>query len=189
MKRIMMLLAMAALVMSGLPAFAQGHGQGRSQGMGQGLGQGMGQGMPGQPSQGQPGQGQGMMSGSGFTVVDRDNDGRISQEEFQQSFEQWDRDESGYLDRSEWQHGHGQLAAGQGVMGMSGWTDFQEMDADGDGSVSVEEFQAHHPRLGQQDMALIDTDKDGKISEQEWQRLRQAHGGAQGGMMGGAAKQ
>ncbi len=166
MKRLMAILATVALLAAAGSALAQGQSAGKK---------------PAQDSR--PGHGHGMMADSGFEIVDQDKDGRISSQEFQQSFQKWDRNGDGYLDRSEWQAGHGGLIGqGQGSMGMGRWANFQDMDTNKDGQVSLEEFRARHPGMGQQDMAIIDTDGNGTVSAQEWDKFRSAHGGMQGGM-------
>lgn len=55
--------------------------------------------------------------------------------------------------------------------GQAGYSLFEQMDQNGDGSVSQSEFQAYN--LGEQDktqlFSVIDQNKDGTISESEWQ--------------------
>ncbi|WP_027369107.1 EF-hand domain-containing protein [Desulfocurvibacter africanus] len=171
MKRIVAILAAVAMLAAAGSALAQGQGPGQGKGHGQGKG----------PAVGKPGYGYGMMAGGGFEIVDQDKDGRISSQEFQQSFQKWDRNGDGYLDQTEWQSGHGQLT-GQGSMGMGRWANFQDMDTNNDGQISLEEFQVRHPGMSQKDMTLIDTDGNGTISAQEWDKFRSAHGGMKGGM-------
>ena len=64
---------------------------------------------------------------------------------------------------------------------------FTQMDKDGDGRVSWEEFQAAYSNMKRPAFDAVDTDKDGWISHEEWDSFRAAHAGARssGGMGGG----
>jgi hypothetical protein len=87
-------------------------------------------------------------------------------EDHAQSGEEEESDEDGGMPgmtgRGHWRHGyHG----GHGMVGMR--IIFSLMDADGDGTVSLQEFQAAQERI----FRAIDTDHDGTVTLEEMQNF------------------
>ncbi len=70
--------------------------------------------------------------------------------------------------------GHG------GGMDMAGMAKFnvpvQDLDTDGDGAVSWDEFSQKYEGTDKQVFEVIDTDKNGKLSQPEWDKFTSAHG-------------
>ena len=64
---------------------------------------------------------------------------------------------------------------------------FTQMDKDGNGQVTWEEFQAVYPNMKRPAFEAVDTDKSNGISHEEWDAFRSGHAGARasGGMGGG----
>ena len=98
-------------------------------------------------------------------------------------FRAWDADDSGGIDRAEFheamqqlskQEGMGlaedELEAFQGTYGGSG--DFDDIDTNGDGEVSTEEFDRYTDSL-----AAADSDGDGSVSAEELARYKSVYGG------------
>jgi Ca2+-binding EF-hand superfamily protein len=57
-----------------------------------------------------------------------------------------------------------------GVMGMTGAAyaaSFAEIDANGDGAISADEFAAAYPEVGQDAWTAADTNGDGMLTEDE----------------------
>lgn len=76
--------------------------------------------------------------------------------------------------------GHGMMGRGMMGHGMMGRPPvmriiFALIDADGDGTVSLQEFQVGHERI----FKAMDTDKDGKLTQEEI--LMFMHGGGRAG--------
>jgi hypothetical protein len=53
---------------------------------------------------------------------------------------------------------------------------FHELDADGDDSVTWEEFKQRFPDAPKDVFAAVDQDGDGIIDHDEWHAFKQAHG-------------
>ncbi len=53
---------------------------------------------------------------------------------------------------------------------------FGDMDSDGDGLVSMAEFNAHFPQAEPKVFHAIDLNQDGTIDHDEWHRFKEAHG-------------
>lgn len=53
---------------------------------------------------------------------------------------------------------------------------FSELDADGDDSVSREEFKQHFPDSTEDVFRAVDQDGDGLIDHDEWHTFKEAHG-------------
>jgi hypothetical protein len=53
---------------------------------------------------------------------------------------------------------------------------FGDMDSDGDGSVSAEEFAAYFPDADQTVFAALDMNQDGGVDHDEWHAFKEAHG-------------
>ncbi|MFP4350519.1 MAG: EF-hand domain-containing protein [Desulfococcaceae bacterium] len=74
--------------------------------------------------------------------------------------------------------GHG------GGMDMAGMAKFnvpvQEMDTDGDGDVTWDDFSKKYEGTDKQVFDVIDTDDDGKLSQSEWDKFKSAHGMGKG---------
>ncbi|MEZ0576512.1 hypothetical protein [Halodesulfovibrio aestuarii] len=75
---------------------------------------------------------------------------------------------------------------------VSADTKFDKMDANGDASISWEEFSKTYPSMKEQAFQTIDKDNSGEISHDEWYGFMAGHnsggkkgGGMMGGMMGG----
>jgi hypothetical protein len=51
-----------------------------------------------------------------------------------------------------------------------------ELDANGDGFVTWEEFHGRFPSVEREFFEVVDLDKDGFVSGEEWHMFRQAHG-------------
>jgi Ca2+-binding EF-hand superfamily protein len=73
----------------------------------------------------------------------------------------------------DWHHGgmmgHGMM--GQGRHGMAMRIIFALMDANGDGKISLEEFQAAHERI----FRAMDTDHDGTVTLEEMEAFMHGH--------------
>ena len=103
-----------------------------------------------------------------FSQMDTDKNGKVTWEEFQKAypglsqsvFDALDADKNGGISVEEWQR-----AAGR----------FLQMDTDGDGYVSWEDFQRVFPKMQKGAFESIDTDKNGKISMEEWARFLEQH--------------
>ncbi len=52
-----------------------------------------------------------------------------------------------------------------------------DMDKDGNGSVSFEEFKAVFPNTQQAGFDMLDRDGDGQLSAAEWEAFKDAHKG------------
>ncbi len=52
-----------------------------------------------------------------------------------------------------------------------------DMDKDGNGSVSFEEFKAVFPNTKQAGFDMLDRDGDGQLSSAEWEAFKDAHKG------------
>lgn len=118
-----------------------------------------------------------------FSQMDADKNGKVTWEEFRKTypglsqnvFDALDADKDGGISIEEWQR-----AAGR----------FLQMDTDGDGYASWEDFQRVFPKMQKGAFDSIDTDKDGKISMEEWAHflaqhnkgMNPAHGKAPEGM-------
>lgn len=69
------------------------------------------------------------------------------------------------------------IAATLGVAvlaGVTGAASFGEVDANGDGAVSQDEFAAAYPEAGEDVWAQIDANKDGQVTEDEHQAAMEA---------------
>ena len=64
-------------------------------------------------------------------------------------------------------HGHGYMT--------KSW-DMTEMDRNGDGELSFEEYVAPSVEKQRSGFDMIDTDKSGYIGQEEWRILLEAHG-------------
>lgn len=63
---------------------------------------------------------------------------------------------------------------GHGYMMPSG--DMTEMDADGSGSLSFDEYTESHKESLRGGFDMIDENNDGEIGEDEWQKFLEVHG-------------
>lgn len=103
-----------------------------------------------------------------FVRMDADKNGKVTWEEFRKTypglsqnvFDALDADRDGGISIEEWQR-----AAGR----------FLQMDTDGDGYASWEDFQRVFPKMQKGAFESIDTDKNGKISMEEWARFLEQH--------------
>lgn len=64
-------------------------------------------------------------------------------------------------------HGHGYM--------MPSW-DMTEMDADGSGSLSFDEYSESHKKSLRGGFDMIDENNDGEIGADEWQKFLEVHG-------------
>lgn len=53
---------------------------------------------------------------------------------------------------------------------------FGDMDTDGDGSVSAEEFAVYFPDANQTVFSALDMNQDGGVDHDEWHAFKKAHG-------------
>jgi len=53
---------------------------------------------------------------------------------------------------------------------------FGDMDANGDDSVSWDEFKSHFPQADQKVYAALDLNGDGGVDHDEWHAFKEAHG-------------
>jgi Ca2+-binding EF-hand superfamily protein len=67
--------------------------------------------------------------------------------------------------------------------GMALTQELSDLDTDGNGSLSFEEFKSAFPSMDQKAFDFLDTDKDGMLDHDEWQRSKEMHKGM-GGMQG-----
>jgi len=137
--------------------------------------------------QGGPPGGQGGEEEDVFSILDQDQDGRISREEFQQGFEEepeglWDqedKDQDGFISYDEFGGPKGQRGGAPGGGAPGGGDEaaaptevFYMMDTDGDNRISKEEFDAHFENIGvEPNNALFnrdDVDKNGFIEFEEF---------------------
>jgi hypothetical protein len=86
-----------------------------------------------------------------------------------------DQDEPGWRHHRDWGRGMGMMGRG-GMMGSGSMGHgmmmrmlFAMMDSDGDGTVSLQEFQAAHERI----FKAMDTNKDGRLTLEEIQAFMQ----------------
>ena len=144
--------------------------------------------------------GHGMMSmDATFESLDADGSGLISREEFKARFNRTrdevfnllDPDGNGGLDKEEW-HSFQEMHAGMGESGEKGSfhgdkempdpaafnAHFPDMDADGDGLVSRDEFGSYFSKAGDTDRVFdaVDLDKNGLLDHDEWHEFKVAHG-------------
>lgn len=61
------------------------------------------------------------------------------------------------------------IAATLGVAGAAGAAAFGEVDANGDGAISQDEFVAAYPQVGADVWEQIDANGDGQLTEEEHQ--------------------
>mgnify|MGYP006298441579 CR=1 FL=1 len=77
-------------------------------------------------------------------------------------------------------HGKMKGMGHSGGMDMAGMAKFnvpvQEIDADGDGDVTWDDFSQKYEGTEKQVFEVIDTDDDGILSESEWDKFKSAHG-------------
>ncbi len=122
-------------------------------------------------------------SDGGFSQLDTDGDGMVSSEEYMEPFARWDADDDGQLSKDEWMAGHGgSRAKGHGMGHGEGHgktnldVPMDKIDANGDGAIDAEEFEAQFPSLSK-GFGMIDTDKSGAIEAGEWEAFRKSHAG------------
>ncbi len=99
--------------------------------------------------------------GCHFARLDKDSDGKISQDEFpgpDEHFTQFDTDQDGYLDESELPKGPPKGKDGKIRKPKS----FSSLDKDSDGKISQKEFPGPDDHFSQ-----FDIDKDGYLDESE----------------------
>ncbi len=142
-------------------------------------------------------------AGQGMGVMDTNEDGTISREEWTgdgETFDRLDRNDDGLLARDEIQRQFrgGRGRGGRGAdpqarfLGLDGDGDgrvsqqefpgppqmFDTMDADGDGFITLEEMQNSRPGRGGRGrgaaMLQMDEDGDGRVSREEWTRPGEA---------------
>jgi Ca2+-binding EF-hand superfamily protein len=120
-----------------------------------------------------PGQGQGAGPGAGagpnpFVQMDRNGDGKLSREELavpEVLFNRIDADKDGLITTAEAARFREETGAGPGL-GIMLFRGLKEMDKNGDGKVSREEFTGPEPQFDR-----IDADKDGFITQEEAARM------------------
>lgn len=104
--------------------------------------------------------------------ADANNDGVVTRAEFDAGrdarFASMDADHDGALDRGEHRRGHREMMGGHhgGRQGMMAGA-----DANGDGSISRDEFLAHPLQM----FARLDANSDGSISAEEQAQMRALH--------------
>lgn len=118
-----------------------------------------------------------------FSALDADQDGALTKDEIAQGLAKFSQDTAGALLGA--QEAGGQPPppppGGPGGPGGQGGGFFTEADADGSGSVSLEEFTAAGPKSASTDEVEslfdeIDQDGDGEISSSEDEAFRSAQG-------------
>ncbi len=134
-----------------------------------------------------------------FQKIDENQDGQISQQEFEayefkdqeksKLFSTIDENQDGQITQEElttYESTSGGLSDGasgsQQEMGAaSGQADFSMIDKDADGQVTQSEFdeyKAQDPSMTQ-DFSTLDADQDGSVTQQEWQEKMQSGGASQ----------
>lgn len=77
--------------------------------------------------------------------------------------------------------GAGKADANPHKTGRIASTTFENMDADGSGAISYEEFKAVFSRVSPEGFARLDAGGNGDLSKEEWQAFKSAHKGMGGG--------
>jgi Ca2+-binding EF-hand superfamily protein len=118
-----------------------------------------------------PGPGAAPAAGAGqdlFVRMDRNGDGKLSREEFavpEMLFKRIDADDDGFITTAEAARFREATGAGPGL-GIMLLRGLKEMDKNGDGKVSREEFTGPEPQFDR-----IDADKDGFLTQDEAARM------------------
>ncbi|MDZ7762471.1 MAG: EF-hand domain-containing protein [Desulfovermiculus sp.] len=119
--------------------------------------------------------GKAAMSGDqGFSTMDTNNDGFVSQEEYLAPFKEWDANDDGKLSLKEWLSNHGQLMDKSKGQSKMKYPTMQEVDKNNDGKVSAEEFEAVFPNSSES-FGMLDLNQDGIVDGDEWEEFRKIH--------------
>ncbi len=110
----------------------------------------------------------------GFSSMDTNNDGLVSQEEYLAPFMEWDADGDGALSRDEWISSHGRAMGKGQKSGKMKYPRMDRVDTDNDGQVSAEEFEAVYPGMSES-YPMLDLNKDGVVDGEEWEDFRRMH--------------
>ena len=115
------------------------------------------------------------MSGDqGFSSMDTNNDGFVSQEEYLASFNEWDANNDGTLSLEEWLSNHGQMMDKRKRQSKMKYPSMQQVDKNDDGTVSAEEFEAVFPKSSE-NLMMLDLNQDGVVDGDEWEEFRKIH--------------
>ncbi len=115
------------------------------------------------------------MSGDqGFSSMDTNNDGFVSQEEYMASFNEWDANNDGRLSLEEWLSSHGQVMDKWKRGSKMKYPTMQQVDKNADGTVSAEEFEAVFPKSSE-NLMMLDLNQDGVVDGDEWEEFRKIH--------------
>jgi hypothetical protein len=115
------------------------------------------------------------MSGDqGFSSMDTNNDGFVSQEEYLASFKEWDANDDGKLSLEEWLSSHGAFMDNRKQGSRMKYPPMQQVDKNNDGTVSAQEFEAVFPNSSESFM-MLDLNQDGIVDGDEWEEFRNIH--------------
>ena len=109
----------------------------------------------------------------GFSTMDTNKDGFVSQEEYLAPFKEWDANNDGKLSREEWLSNHGQVMDTR-KRGSTKYPTMQQVDKNKDDKVSAEEFAEVFPESSES-YGMLDLNQDGIVDGDEWEKFRKIH--------------
>ena len=115
-----------------------------------------------------------MAGDQGFRSMDANNDGVVSQKEYLTPFKEWDANKDGTLSLEEWLSNHGQQMDTRKRQSKMKYPTMQQVDANDDGKVSAEEFEAVFPNSSES-LKMLDMNQDGLVDGHEWKKFRKIH--------------